>query len=291
MSPARSPAGATRGLLMAIGGAEDKKGDRRILRRFVDEAGGPESRVVVFPTASELRDTGETYARLFDALEVDETFVVDLPDRQAALEREVELLEVLEQATGIFFAGGNQLRLTTVLGGTRILQALRRRNAEGVIVAGTSAGAALLSEHMIAFGESGMTPGHAKVTLVPGMGLTNKVIVDQHFRQRDRLGRLVSALSYNPFPVGLGVDEDTAALIDAEDHLHVIGRRSVVVLDACRSPYTNADRVVGSTPIALFGVTLHVLTEGCTFDLGTRTPQAPSPDQVLAGTLTAADEA
>jgi cyanophycinase len=262
---------------MAIGGAEDKKGDKRILKRFVDEAGGPESTVVVFPTASEQKEAGPMYARLFDSLEVNEIHVVDLVDRQTALDQEDRVVELLEQCTGIFFAGGNQLRLTTLLGGTRILTALRRRHAEGVIVAGTSAGAALLSEHMIAFGESGLTPGHGKVTLVPGMGLTNKVIVDQHFRQRDRLGRLVSALAYNPFPVGLGVDEDTAAILDAADRIHVVGKRSVVVLDANRSPFTNADSVVGSTPFAMFGITLHVLTEGCVFELETRRALAPPP--------------
>ena len=113
---------------------------------------------------------------------------------------------------GVFLTGGNQLRLSTMIGGTEVAKAIRRRNAEGMHVAGTSAGAAFLCEHMIAFGKEGASPRAKIVTLAPGLGLTNRVIIDQHFRQRDRLGRLLTALAYNPFAIGIGLDENTAAL-------------------------------------------------------------------------------
>jgi cyanophycinase len=122
-------------------------------------------------------------------------------------------LERLEQATGIFFTGGNQLRLSTLLGGTPVAKLIRIQNANGVTVGGTSAGASILSEHMIAFGDEGSSVISGSVRLAPGLGLTNRFIIDQHFRQRDRLGRLLTALAYNPFAVGIGLDEDTAAFI------------------------------------------------------------------------------
>lgn len=275
MSPSRTPPGTERGLIIAIGGAEDKKKDRSLLKYFVKAARGTEGRILVFPTASEQDGTGEVYARLFNALEVEETQVVHLDNREAALAQEDQVVEALDSTTGVFFVGGNQMRLTTVLGGTTILQALRKRHAEGLIVAGTSAGAALLSEHMIAFGDSGLTPAVGRVTLCPGMGLTNKVIFDQHFTQRDRFGRLATALTYNPFPIGVGIDEDTAAIIDAHDVLHIIGKNAVTLIDARQCPWTNSAQLVGPSPISIFGLSVHILTAGCTFDIHTRTPFAP----------------
>jgi cyanophycinase len=124
-----------------------------------------------------------------------------------------ETLKKIERATGVFFTGGNQLRLTTLLGGTPVAKLIRNRNAHGVTVGGTSAGASILSEHMIAFGDDGAAEIAGSVRLAPGLGLTNRFIIDQHFRQRDRLGRLLTALAYNPFAIGIGLDEDTAAFI------------------------------------------------------------------------------
>ena len=149
-----------------------------------------------------------------------------LPFESRAQCEDAEELRVLDRANGVFFTGGNQLRLSTILGGTSCARQLRAMNASGAAMAGTSAGAAFLSEHMIAFGDEGPTPRAGMVTLAPGLGLTNRVIVDQHFRQRDRLGRLLAALALNPFAVGIGLDEDTAAFIGSDEVL-----RPRVVLD------------------------------------------------------------
>ncbi len=271
MSPSPSRSGVSRGLLMAIGGAEDKVNDRAVLSRFVQEAGGPNARIAIFPTGSQLADTGQRYANLFLDLEADEAHVIEIRDREDALQHAQAISGLLEDMTGVFFAGGNQLRLSTVLGGTDIVRTLRRRHAAGAVVAGTSAGASLLSEHMIAFGQSGPALNHAMVTLVPGLGLTNRVVVDQHFRERDRLGRLLTALTYNPFMIGLGVDENTAALIDAANRVHVIGTGAVTVADAAASSWTNADRIIHlQAPLAILGISVHILTPGCTFDLDQR---------------------
>ena len=151
-------------------------------------------------------------------------------------------------------------------------QAIRRLNAAGVAVAGTSAGAGFLSEHMIAYGEEGFTPAAGKVELTPGLGLTNKVIVDQHFRQRDRLGRMFSALAANPFAVGLGLDENTGGFIRPDDVVEVRGSGVLTVVDPSEVEYSSLADAEPGDPICLVGVKLHFLTEGWEFDLVKRRP-------------------
>jgi len=166
--------------------------------------------------------------------------------------------------------GGNQLRLSTVLGGTIIATQLRRLNASGVHVAGTSAGAAFISEHMIAFGAEGATPVAGNVTLAPGLGLTNRVIVDQHFRQRDRLGRLMTALAYNPFAQGIGLDEDTAAFISSNNCIDVVGAGALTILDVGDLEYSSMASARAGDTVELIGVRLHVLSNGAHYNLSTR---------------------
>ena len=149
-------------------------------------------------------------------------------------------------------------------------------NAAGAVVAGTSAGAAFLSEHMIAFGSEGASPVAGGVTLAPGLGLTNRIVVDQHFRQRDRLGRLLSALAYNPFAIGLGLDEDTAAFIGPDETVEVEGSGSVTVIDVGGLTFSSMDRVNEHDPVSLLGIKMHILTRGATFNLHTRAASAGS---------------
>jgi len=201
MCPSKVADGETRGWIVPIGGAEDKESRRRILKRFVHLCGGRDARIAVIPTASKLADTGERYEELFDRLEAGRIDTLDFESR-ADGERE-DFLAILRDCTGIFITGGNQLRLSTIIGGTAAAKLIRMRNADGVPVGGTSAGASILSEHMIAFGREGGSPRANSVNLAPGFGLTNRFIIDQHFRQRDRLGRLTAALAYNPFAVGM----------------------------------------------------------------------------------------
>jgi cyanophycinase len=217
MSPSRIAPRPARAGSFPIGGGEEKENDARILQRFVDLAGGEEADIVVIPTASRLADTGARYEAIFRRLGAGRVEAVDFETRADAEDH--DKLERLGDATGIFLTGGNQLSLSTILGGTPVARLVRARNADGVHVAGTSAGAAFLCEHMIAFGEDGATPIAGAARLAPGLGLHNKIVIDQHFRQRDRLGRLLSALAYNPFAVGIGLDEDTAAFIRPDEVL------------------------------------------------------------------------
>ena len=263
-----------RGHIIPIGGAEDKLADRLILRRLVELAGGHAARIAVIPTASELADTGERYEAVFRELGVGQ--VAALPYRTRADGERRDWLETLNAATAIFLTGGNQLRLSTILGGTEVAQALRKRNARGVHIAGTSAGAAFCSEHMIAGGKGGSTPVAGHVTLAPGLGLTNRIIVDQHFRERDRLGRLMAAIAYNPFVVGLGLDENTAAFIDADNVIEVVGVGGITVLDVSQLGWSGMATARAGAPVGLIGVKLHVLTHGAHFSLETR--EATPPD-------------
>lgn len=261
---------------MPIGGAEDKISDRIILRRLVDIAGGSSARIAVIPTASELPDTGERYEAVFGEMGV--AHVQSLSYQTRADTERADWLAVLNQATAIFMTGGNQLRLSTILGGTDVAQAMRKRNAHGVHIAGTSAGAAFCSEHMIAGGKGGSTPVAGQVTLAPGLGLTNRIIVDQHFRERDRLGRLMAAIAYNPFVVGLGLDENTAALIDAENNIEVVGVGAITVIDVSQLGWSGMATARTGAPVGLIGVKLHVLTHGAQFSLDTREATPPNAE-------------
>ncbi|HCH0557073.1 TPA: cyanophycinase, partial [Pseudomonas aeruginosa] len=171
----------------------------------------------------------------------------------------------------IFFTGGNQLRLSTLLGGTPAAQLIRARNAAGIPVGGTSAGAAILSEHMIAFGREGAAPQADSVRLAPGLGLTNRFVIDQHFRQRDRLGRLLAALAYNPFAIGIGLDEDTAAFIGPDNTLQVEGSGAVTVVDAGELEFSSMAEASERDPVCMLGLKMHLLLAGATYNLATRT--------------------
>ena len=272
MCPSKVADGETRGWIVPIGGAEDKESRRRILKRFVQLCGGRDARIAVIPTASKLADTGERYEELFDRLEVGQVDSLDFESR-ADGERE-DFLAVLRQCTGVFITGGNQLRLSTIIGGTAAAKLIRERNADGVPVGGTSAGASILSEHMIAFGSEGGSPRADSVHLAPGFGLTNRFIIDQHFRQRDRLGRLTAALAYNPFAVGIGLDEDTAAFIGPDNTLEVEGSGAITVVDASRVQFTSMDQADDDEPVCIIGLQVHILTAGATFNLHTRQASA-----------------
>jgi len=266
--PSTSP-GHKRGYVIPIGGAEDKIGDRTIHRRFVELAGGSRARIAVVPTASRLPDTGDRYRDLFRDLGVQHIRVLDVEGRKDA--DDPKNSELMDGATGIFMTGGNQLRLSTILGGTQVARRIRSCHSKGCHVAGTSAGAAFSSEHMIAFGDEGPRPVAGKVTLAPGLGLTNRVIVDQHFRQRNRLGRLLTALAYNPFLTGIGLDEDTAAFINANRVIEVVGSGVLTVVDVSDLQHSSMAQADEGDTVELIGVKLHMLRHGARYELDTHT--------------------
>ncbi|MFA5589771.1 MAG: cyanophycinase [Lysobacteraceae bacterium] len=272
MCPSKVAEGDERGWIVPIGGAEEKEHDPRILKRFVRLCGGRDANIVVIPTASRLEDTGLRYEKIFS--DIGAAHVTSLNFSTRADGDNEGWLERIAHATGVFFTGGNQLRLSTILGGTRAAKMIRQANAAGVTVGGTSAGASILSEHMIAFGTEGSSPRADSVRLAPGLGLTNRFIIDQHFRQRDRLGRLVTALAYNPFSVGIGLDEDTAAFIGPDNTLDVEGSGAVTVVDAEGAEFSSMAQADENDPVCLIGLRVHILVRGATFNLHTRRASA-----------------
>jgi cyanophycinase len=275
--PSKVPDGQRRGWIVPIGGAENKENDRRILERFVRVSGGRDADIVVIPTASRVHETGARYEQVFSEIGAQRVTVMDFDTRRDC--HEPGRLERLLQASGIFFTGGNQLRLTTLLGGTPVAKLIRTRNAHGVTVGGTSAGASILSEHMIAAGEEGSSLVAGGVRLAPGLGLTNRVIIDQHFRQRDRLGRLLTALAYNPFAVGIGLDEDTAAFISPDETVEVEGSGGVTIVDGADVTHSSIDKVGDGQPVCMLGLRLHILVAGATFNLNTHIAAAAGLQQ------------
>ena len=268
MPPSNDHPTNDRGYLIPIGGAEEKLHNPEILDRFVDICGGKRARISIIPTASELEDTGRNYEKLFRALGIRHAKVLQMLTREDC--HADEYLSYIDKSDGVFMTGGNQLRLSTTLGGTPVAQLIRRRNAAGMHVAGTSAGAAFMPEHMIAGGHEGATPSPDSVTMAPGLGLTNNFIIDQHFRQRDRIGRLLTALAYNPFAIGIGLDEDTAAFIRPGDDLEVVGSGGITVIDPTDLSHSSMDRARRGDPVSLIGVKLHILIAGGRFEIATR---------------------
>ena len=178
---------------MAIGGAEDKFRERTILSTFLGLSGGRNADVVIVPTASSIEDAGERYKAIFIEMGARSAHIAHVSDRDQA--NDPASVEPYATATGIFMTGGNQLRLSTTIGGSLVESAIKDRWQAGATVAGTSAGASILSSHMVAFGTSGPTPRQRMATIVAGFGLIDFCIIDQHFRQRDRTGRLLSLIA------------------------------------------------------------------------------------------------
>jgi cyanophycinase len=260
--------GTQRGYVIPIGGAEEKLDNPEILAKFVELSGGKDAVITIIPTASRLDDTGSRYQKIFEEIGVKKTYSLPITERSDA--QNPEYVKTLEKSTGIFVTGGNQLRLSTILGGTPIAKTIRQLNAQGVNYAGTSAGAAIVSQHMITGGSTGTVPTEDGVNLAPGMGLINTIVVDQHFNERNRLARLLSAVSYNPFLIGVGLDEDTAAFIDHNNIFTVVGSGAITVVDPSDIEYSSMAEARTGDALTLLNVKLHILASGARFDISNR---------------------
>lgn len=273
---------------MIIGGAEDKLRKRGILKDFVAASGGSDARIVVIPTASSLGpEIVEVYEALFTKLGAAEIRSARPETREDA--HDPQLVQALEEATGIFMTGGNQLKLSGAICGTPFGDAIVAAHERGAVVAGTSAGASIQSSHMVAFGAGGATPKQRMTQVAAGLGLVTSTVIDQHFDQRNRYGRLLMIVSQSPQLLGIGVDEDTAAVIEDEDGhevLRVTGRGAVTIFDPDRM-VTNAHEARRSAPLLASGVVLHMLPAGAAYDLTTRTlvPQQHAVEETEAAEI------
>jgi len=258
------------GKLLIIGGAEDKEGDCKILREFLRCAGGTKAHIVIMTAATSLPgEVGDNYIRVFERLGAEDVRVVDTQTPDDA--KNPEYLEAIQQATGIFFTGGDQARIISCLKDTKLDAAMHKRYSEGIIIGGTSAGAAMMPDMMIIEGDSETNPRVDVVAMGPGMGFLPGVVIDQHFAQRGRLGRLVSALLLQPAVMGFGIDENTAILVSG-DELEVIGESAVTVIDESEKLHDNIDGLLKDEALAICGAKLHILPHGYRFNLKTRQP-------------------
>jgi cyanophycinase len=253
------------GALYVIGGAEDKLKRRTVLKHFVNGAGGPQARIAVVPTASSLGpEIIDIYAALFTRLGAEAVVGVRPESREAANDGSV--VSLLDDVTGIFMTGGNQLKLSAIINGTAFGEAIRNAHQRGVLVGGTSAGASIQSSHMVAFGSGGATPKQRMTQLAAGLGLIKDCVIDQHFAQRNRYGRLLMLVSQSPNLLGMGVDEDTAAIVRDDRLVEVIGRGAVTIIDGA-DMVSNAHEAKRTEPLLVSGAQLHVLPAGAKFDL------------------------
>ncbi|MBN3942431.1 MAG: cyanophycinase [Nostoc sp.] len=275
--------------LVIIGGAEDKEGDSVILRDFVRRAGGTKAYIVILTAATELpREVGENYIRVFERLGAETVRIIDTETREDASSSTA--LEAISKATGVFFTGGDQARITNILKDTEIDVAIHQRFSEGVVIAGTSAGAAVMPDVMIVEGDSETHPRIETVEMGPGLGFLPGVVIDQHFSQRGRLGRLISALILQPAVLGFGIDENTAMVV-IDNQIEVIGEGAVTIVDESEATYNNMDEILKDESLAICGAKLHILPHGFKFDLKTRQPilnngSVPNGSQSLASVNT-----
>lgn len=259
------------GSILAVGGAEEKVSGRDILERFVHESGGTDARIAILPTASAIPfERAAFYGRIFGEIGVAESFHLPIVTREDA--HSLASQEAIAGATGVFLTGGDQSRLVEVLAGSPALESIHKKLTEGGVLAGTSAGASAFSATMIVGGETGLHLRRDAVNLAPGLGVIQKLIIDQHFSQRRRLGRLLTAVALEPQRLGVGIDEDTAIVYYGSGELEVIGSGQVFILDGSRAAAGRLADAPPGRPFSLSGVVLHVLTEGDRYNVGKRKP-------------------
>lgn len=255
--------------LFIIGGAEDRVGKASLLRQFVKLSGGRRARLVLIPTASSFQqEVTAAYTEVFTRLGAPGLDVVNPATRADA--HDPVAVAAIDAASGIFMSGGSQLRLSQLLPGTPVGDALHRAHERGAVVGGTSAGASIMSDFMISMGDEGVTPRQRASQITAGLGLIRGVVVDQHFDQRARYGRLMSVIATSPHLLGIGIDEDTAIIVADRGEFTVLGSGAVFVVD-CRSAVTDAPDAAPGAPVLVSGATVHSLPAGSTFDLMHRT--------------------
>ncbi len=269
------------GYLLVIGGAEDKYNERRILKKFLKLAGGTSAEVLIVPVASDYPEfAADVYTQAFRNLGIANPRVLRATSRQDVVQADVEKL--LDGVTGVFITGGDQMRLVSLLGGTKLADNLRRMVREtNIVLAGTSAGAAGMSTSMIVRGESTSHPHKNSVKLSPGLGFLKNIIIDQHFTERGRISRLITAVSYNPYNLGIGIDENTAIILDGKGVLEVFGAGSATIVDGSQITYNEIAEVDDNQAFSVCGVQLHVLRDGLVYDYLDRHPFQPTNEFLL----------
>lgn len=257
--------------IMVIGGAEDKVNERGILSAFFESAGGSQAIIGIIPCASrEPEAVGHRYHQIFQQMGVKQIYILDI--RHTDEGNAKHWLDVIDRCSGIFVTGGDQLRLCDLIAGSQLISRIQSRiSRDQLVLAGTSAGAAMMGATMIAGGSSGESPNRSLVDLTQGLGIIPEFLVDQHFHNRNRMARLLSAIASCPDKLGIGIDEDTCAAIRGDGTFEVLGKGSITVIDAQTMTHTNYHEVQDNQPLSLHNLKLHVLSQGDRFNYHTRT--------------------
>ncbi len=257
--------------VMVIGGAEDKVNACDILTAFFQSAGGKKATIGIVPCASqEPSVVGDRYYQIFKGMSARQVQILDI--RQPKECDESRWLSTLADCTGVFFTGGDQMRLCDLLGGSKFMAAIQARIQSGDLVfAGTSAGAAIVGERMISGGISGESPNRSLVDLTDGLGIFPELLVDQHFHNRNRMARLMSAIAANPDKLGIGIDEDTCAAFNDDGTFEVVGKGTITIIDPGKLTHTNYLDSSQTSPLSLHNLTVHLLSQGDRYDYQTRT--------------------
>ncbi len=261
-----------KGKLVLIGGGEDRKGDKLILKEIVRLSGGSRGIIALFTAASQEPAQGiRDYEQAFLELGAEEVFVLPVNNRREASNR--NNIDCLSKATALFMTGGDQLRLTSILGGTLLEKELHSLYQKGrLVICGTSAGASVMSDTMLVGGEGEEPPRKEGIAMAPGLRFLSRAVVDQHFAQRGRINRLLTVLAHNPGILGIGIDENTAVIIRDGCYLEVIGEQGVTLLDGRTIEAANVTEQAPGRALAITGITLHVLKHGCGYNLADRKP-------------------
>jgi len=269
------------GHLLVIGGAEDKYNERRILKKFLELAGGTDAEVLIIPVASDFPEfAADVYTQAFRNLGVAKPRVLRATSRQDIVDADVEAL--LDGVNGIFMTGGDQMRLVSLLGGTKLADKIRSIvRSSNVVLAGTSAGAAAMSTTMVVRGDPSSHPHKAAVRLSPGLGFLKNIIIDQHFTERGRISRLVTAVSYNPYNLGIGIDENTAIILDGKGLLEVFGQGSITIVDGSEITFNEIAEVADNESFSVCGVQFHILRDGLSYNYLDRAAIQPAGEFLL----------
>ena len=257
--------------LIIIGGAEDKKGDKKILQEVSSHIEKESQLLVIITVATEKpKEVGNEYRNIFSIMGIRNINILDVENREDALK--IENVELIEKASLIFFTGGDQLRITSILGGTALYSSMKRKYTEECVFVGTSAGASVMSDTMIIEGPDDESPRKCTLKMAPGLGLINGVIIDQHFAQRGRVGRLLVGVAENPQVLGIGIDEDTSIIVSKDNILRVVGSGAVYIIDGSNISDTNVSEQYPDNILSIFDVKMHVLKDGDKYDLKIRRP-------------------
>ncbi len=267
----------SKGPLITVGGRMDLSVDGAILNEFMDivkERSKSDPKIGILPTASQKpQRTLKAYSETIEKMEAE---VIPLNPENREEANQEEMVDKAYEADAFFFTGGNQLRITTVLGGTALTQEIRRRHEEGCPIGGTSAGAVCMTNLMIAYGESQDALMAGVIELTHGLHFLSKTVVDTHFTARGRFPRLVHVVVENPITLGIGLGEDTAAIWDFQSNkFRVVGSRNIIVVDGQNIKHTNISEIDPDTPLHAEGITVHILSNGCEFDIEEKKPIFP----------------